>query len=253
MKRVLLLSGLLLFLFSCEKDDKTKPKTQTRNCRIIKTEIVEDGESRTEIHHYDSTNQLIKKCLRYNESYEACFEVIYSNNEVVYTFYDSTRNRLDTAFKGIYKNNQLKEYVDYTYNEPQYILLNYSASTNRLVELIDSTKSDKRVYDVKTDNYGNPTQLTLIHRTSNSVYDVAEIDITYSNYSNPERFDLSTQSWINLFSSKTPKNIRYTSAESHFTNLNYQITSKDGIYPSNLTLVIDEGIYRENRFSYQCD
>lgn len=253
MKRALLLSGLLLFLFSCEKEEKTKPKTQTRNCRIIEAEIVENGESRTEIHHYDSTNQLTKKCLRYNDSYEACFDVIYSNNIVVYTFYDSTRNRLDTIFKGIYKNNQLKEYVDYTNNEPHYILLDYSASTNRLVELIDSTKNDKRVYDVKTDNYGNPTHLTLTHRTSNSVYDVAEIDITYSNYANPEKFDLSTQSWINLFSSKTPKTIRYTSAESYITNLNYQITSKDGIYPSNLTLVVDEDIYEESRFSYHCD
>jgi hypothetical protein len=253
MKKVLLLSGLFIFLFSCDKEDKTKPKGQTANCRIIEAEVIEEGESRIEILQYDSTNRLTKKCLSYSESYQVCSDIIYSNNEIVYTFFDSTINQVDTIFKGIYKNKHLKKYIDYTYTESQYTLFKYSPTTNHLVELIDSAGNYKRVYDVKTNNEGNPTQLTLTHRTSSSVYDIVEMEITYSNYTNPEQFDLSTQAWISFFPSKIPIKVTYTSAESYITNMNYQIMSNGGKYPSDITLIIDEDVYKESKFSYKCD
>lgn len=63
MKRVLLLSGLLMFLFSCEKDDKTKPKGQAINCKIIQEFTYQEGEPNygdLTDYIYDENDRLIK-------------------------------------------------------------------------------------------------------------------------------------------------------------------------------------------------
>lgn len=244
-------------LFSCSDDDNggNGTKRPTITCLTTQVDLIENGQTRTELNIYNSLNQLTKKCIQWDGIENGCFLIKHDSltNTVVY-YSDSTATPLDTLFKAVYSNNQIIEYgYGYDFGSATSIYFKYDGQTKKLIELKFNSNGFEQIYDVETDVGGDPIKLSLKSRNSTSVYDEKEIIVTYDNNPNPLRNDLTTRGLLYFF---PKKNLNYTQSinfeESIYTYFNYSKYNTQG-YPIQSVLTNESGDTAQVRkFSYDC-